>query len=241
MARPEAICFDLGYTLMHHSPSGPELYRRILEEAGYPFDLATLDAAHRPAREMYARSVREGRDFESTMEDALAFWTEYNLILLEGLGVPRERHADLAELIARTAWSPESWQLFPDALDTLDALRRRGLRLAIVSNFVDTLEALCELHRLSPYFDVIVASVEARAMKPDARIFRRALHRLGVAPAAAWHVGDNYWADVLGARAAGLTPVLVDRQGLVEHPDCLAVRRLDELLALVDAAAAQAA
>jgi putative hydrolase of the HAD superfamily len=241
MASPSAICFDLGYTLAHHAPSGPELYRRVLEQAGYPFAMATLEAAHRPAREMYTRAVRDGRDFESSMADALEFWMEYNLILLDGLGVPGPHRDALARRIAITAWSPESWMPFPDAVETLDALRRRGIKLAIVSNFVDTLAALCELHQLSRYFDVIVASVEAGAMKPDPRIFHRALNRLGVGAEETWHVGDNYWADVLGARAVGITPVLVDRHSLVRRADCAVVRSLDELLALVDAAPRQAA
>ena len=81
---------------------------------------------------------------------------------------------------------------------------------------------------------VIVASVDAGAMKPDPRIFARAVRRLGVQPAEAWHVGDNYWADVLGARAAGIIPVLVDRPGAVPRPDCLFVRSLDQVLDLLD-------
>ena len=241
MVLPEAICFDLGYTLMHHAPSGPELYRRILEEAGYPFEKQTLEVAHRPAREMYARATREGCDFESNMVDALSFWTEYNLILLGGLGVAEADQPRLARLIATTSWSPESWQLFPDALQTLGALRERGLRLAIISNFVDTLGALCDLHELTPLFRRGGRVGGGGAMKPDARIFRRALHRLGVDPGQAWHVGDNYWADVLGARAAGMTPVLIDRQGLVPRPDCAVVRGLGELLPLLDAADSEAA
>jgi putative hydrolase of the HAD superfamily len=42
-------------------------------------------------------------------------------------------------------------------------------------------------------------------------IFREALRRTGADPASSIHVGDNYIADVLGARAAGIDAILLDR------------------------------
>ncbi|HEV1997925.1 MAG TPA: HAD-IA family hydrolase, partial [Candidatus Dormibacteraeota bacterium] len=186
-----------------------------------------------PARELYVRATREGRAFESSMELAREFWSEYNHVVLGGLGVDADKLAPLTEAIYTTAWSAESWQAFPDAIPALAALREMGIRLAIVSNFVDTLPELCVRSGIDGYFDVVVASVDVGAMKPDPRIWGVALRRLGVQPEDAWHIGDNYWADVMGARAAGLTPVLVDREGLVPNPDCARVGGLEELVALV--------
>jgi putative hydrolase of the HAD superfamily len=233
MRRPRAICFDMGYTLLRHAPTGPELYRGVLASLGHEHDLAAIEAAHGPARELYVRATREGRDFEASMAQAREFWMEYNNIVLGGLGLP---HADLtavSEAVYKAAWSAESWQAFPDAVPTLEALRAMGMSMAIVSNFVDTLPSLCDRSGITSFFEVVVASVDAGAMKPDHRIWSMALRRMGVDPADAWHVGDNYWADVMGARAAGLTPVLVDREGMVPNPDCLRVGGLDELVAMV--------
>jgi putative hydrolase of the HAD superfamily len=225
----------MGYTLLRHSPTGPELYRRVLGSLGHDFDLDLIEAAHAPARELYIRATREGRDFEASMDLAREFWTEYNLLVLRGLGLDGARLAELGEAVYTSAWSPDAWQPFPDALPVLEELRRRGIRMAIVSNFVDTLPALCRRHGLTEYFDVIVASVEAGAMKPDPRIWRVALRRLGVDAADAWHIGDNYWADVLGARAAGLEPVFLDRDGAVPRADCARIANLEELVTMVAA------
>ncbi|MEA2646647.1 MAG: hypothetical protein QOE92_1730 [Chloroflexota bacterium] len=237
MRRPRAICFDMGYTLLQHAPTGADLYRRVLGAAGHDFPPDRLEAAFAPARDFYIRSTREGRPFESSMELAMEFWSEYNSIVLDHLGVAAEHHDVLGRSIYTEAWSPAAWKPFPEVLPTLAALRRQGFQMAIISNFVDTLGSVCDMHELTPYFDVIVSSVGAGAMKPDPRIFQLALRRLGVAAADAWHVGDNYWADVMGARAAGLSPVLVDRDGSVPRPDCAAIARLDGLLELVNAAA----
>lgn len=238
MAQPRAILFDMGYTLLRHHPSGPRLYQGILAEQGYPVDPEQLEAGSREAREFYITATRTGRDFEASMEEAILFWGEYNTMILERVGVPQERHRELGELIYTTAWQPQAWEPFPETIETLEELRKRGVRMAIVSNFVDTLSAVCDLHGLTSYFDTVVASVEARAMKPDPRIFRMAMGRLGVDASDTWHVGDNYWADVLGARASGITPVLIDRDGQCPRPDCMAVTSLTQLLELMDQEAA---
>ena len=235
MRRPKAICFDMGYTLLMHRPTGPDLYRRVLAEYGIDVSLDALGGALAPAREHYIRSTREGRDFEASMEEATRFWAEYNGIILTGLGVPDERHQEVGEKIYTIAWQPGNWEIFPEVMAALQALRAEGIRMLVISNFVDTLRAVCELHQVAGFFEDIIASVEAGAMKPDPRIFRLALRRLGVDAADAWHVGDNYWADVLGSRAVGMTPVLVDRQRAAPHPDCLTVQSLTELVEMVRA------
>jgi putative hydrolase of the HAD superfamily len=233
MRRPKAISFDMGYTLLMHAPTGPDLYLRVLAQCGIEVSPGALAQAMAPARDFYIRSTRAGREFEASMDQALGFWGEYNALVLDGLGVPKEQQHRVGERIYTTAWQPENWKLFPEVIPTLTALRAEGIRMVVISNFVDTLRAVCELHQVADFFDDIIASVSAGAMKPDARIFAMALRRLGIAAEDAWHVGDNYWADVLGSRAVGMTPVLVDREGAVPHPDCLSVRSLDELVAMV--------
>ena len=79
----------------------------------------------------------------------------------------------------------------------------------------------------------MLASEQIGWAKPDARIFRAALERTGVDAYRAIHVGDNYNKDVLGAVAAGIDAVLLDRAGgeAVHDPT---IRSLDELLVLLE-------
>ncbi|MHB8507582.1 MAG: HAD family hydrolase [Candidatus Dormibacteria bacterium] len=234
MDTPVAICFDMGYTLLRHNPNGPAVIRGVLDEIGHQAEPAEVDAALALAVMHYQRAVRSGRDFEASMDEAVRFWTEYNTIVLHQLGVATELHQALAEQIYTTAWQPQSWEIYPEVHDTLATLKSRGVRMAVISNFVDTLHAVCDLHGLTGYFETIVCSVDVGMMKPDPRIFARTMRRLGVAPAQTWHVGDNYWADVLGARAAGMTPVLIDRDHLLPRADCLSIESLDGLLHVLD-------
>ena len=87
--------------------------------------------------------------------------------------------------------------------------------------------------------DAVIDSSVVGVAKPDPGIFAIALERCGVAPEHAIHVGDTPAADVDGARAAGVTPVLVDPYD--DHPelDVTKVRSLADVVALLAPARAE--
>ena len=96
----------------------------------------------------------------------------------------------------------------PPALDGL----RRSHRLAVLSDADgDFLQASVERNGLA--FDLVVASDELRCYKPHASVFREACARLGVEPSEAVYVGDSPWADIAGARNAGMRAVWLNRHG----------------------------
>jgi putative hydrolase of the HAD superfamily len=114
------------------------------------------------------------------------------------------------ELFAYFA-TPSAWALYPEALDTLAALRQRGVTLAVISNFDSRLVHILDgLGTGSCFADIFVSSRMGYA-KPDRQIFDAALGRHGLAPANAIHVGDSETNDLLGAQNAGLKALLIDR------------------------------
>jgi putative hydrolase of the HAD superfamily len=103
---------------------------------------------------------------------------------------------------------------YPEVPGVLGALRAAGLRLVVVSNWDVSLHEALASTGLEPLVDGAISSAEAGAAKPAPAVFTRALALAGdVAPAAAVHVGDDPEADVGGARAVGIAPVLVVRDG----------------------------
>jgi putative hydrolase of the HAD superfamily len=209
-AEVRTVFFDLGDTLMYVHPDVPTLYLQTCTELGIVCTLPDMQRALHAGEKMYRAALRNGRTFESSMQEARDFWQEYNELILAELGVT-ERRAELALACTERFWHPQSWRTFPEVHDVLRALRDAGLQLAVISNFTDALVALCETHELDGYFDVLIASAVTGAQKPDAAIFREALRRTGANPATSVHIGDNYIADILGARASGITGILVDR------------------------------
>jgi len=105
-------------------------------------------------------------------------------------------------------------QLFPDARETLDLLRRRGIPLGLVTNG-DASQQRDKIERfgLAPYFEVMVIEGEFGAGKPDEAVYRHALGRLGVAPRDTWMVGDHLEFDIDGSQRLGLRGIWIDRQG----------------------------
>jgi putative hydrolase of the HAD superfamily len=121
--------------------------------------------------------------------------------------------------------------------ETLDELRRLGYRLGVISNADGRVEALLQDVGLRGHFELVIDSGSVGVEKPDPRIFRMALERMGIEPHDAVYVGDVYEIDVAGARAAGMRAILLDPLSRLGHLDCDRVAALHELPALLAEAA----
>jgi putative hydrolase of the HAD superfamily len=120
------------------------------------------------------------------------------------------------EVFARLAAhfrDPGSWAVFEDVRGTLAELESLGVVLAVVSNWDSQLPALLEALGLAGSFRAVSVSAIEGTGKPEPEIFRRTCARLGLAPAEVLHVGDSLVEDYEGARAAGLSALLLDREG----------------------------
>ncbi|HET7218755.1 MAG TPA: HAD family hydrolase [Vicinamibacterales bacterium] len=181
-----------------------------------------------------ARKQLDDRGTIGTTTDASRGWLFFDLIL-EQAGIARspQTAAALTELHAYHQ-ANNLWELVPDGVrPALSALRARGLTLVVVSNANGTLRAHMDRIGLSTHLDCVIDSCEEGVEKPDARLFEIALERAGAAADTTIHVGDIYQVDVVGARAAGVRPVLLDETGLHEDVDCMRVRSLAQLVDLI--------
>jgi putative hydrolase of the HAD superfamily len=129
----------------------------------------------------------------------------------------------------------QAWDCFPEVPGVLDALRCRGCALAVVSNFDSRLPGILGELGIGPRLDAIIYSSRAGSAKPDPAIFRQALAALGAAPERAIHVGDNAGADLGGARAAGMSGLLVRRHPAPGAVSATTIRSLKELISRVEA------
>jgi putative hydrolase of the HAD superfamily len=130
------------------------------------------------------------------------------------------------------------------ALPTLAALRRKGIRTAIVSNtpWGSPAERWAEelrRHGLTEAVDATVFCVDVGWRKPAPQIFQHALSLLDVGARDSVFVGDDPRQDVAGAQRSGLRAILIDPRGAVTDAPCSAIHSLTELLPLLDAMAAE--
>jgi putative hydrolase of the HAD superfamily len=129
---------------------------------------------------------------------------------------------------------PEAWTLYPEATETLEALKSRDFILAVISNFDSRLLGILAGLGIAPHFDSVVISSRTGHAKPSPEIFHRALQLHGLVPDQALHVGDTLENDVAGAARAGLKAILVDRSGDHGEKEVVRVGSLTEIPGLLD-------
>lgn len=126
------------------------------------------------------------------------------------------------------------WQrVEPGTHDLLFTLEERGYRLGVISNSDGRVQSILERNDLLLHFSAVIDSHVVGVEKPDPAIFAMGAAALGAEPGCCLYVGDIYHVDVLGARAAGFFPVLLDPAGNHADKDCLRVRSLADLDALL--------
>ncbi len=155
--------------------------------------------AFRAEMRHYAANAGRGRDPESLA----ALRAECADLLSEQLG----RRIDVATMMGAI-----HFEAYPDAAPALRTWRERGLRIICVSNWDYELDEVLERIGLAALLDGVVTSAGAGVRKPDPAIFEAGLRIAGCGPAEAFHVGDSD-DDVVGARAAGIEVIRIDRDG----------------------------
>jgi putative hydrolase of the HAD superfamily len=215
----QAVLFDLDFTLAKPGPDlGPEGYQRL----GRRFGLDLDPAKYKEARAKAVEGLRKHPDFRHDEE----IWIAFTERIIRGMGGDSDRASEFAVEMTRAWEHAQNVDLFDDVPPVLAELRRRGLKLGIVSNTGRDVDEFLAHHNL--HVDAALSSKVHGKVKPHPTIFKAVLDRLGVGPEHAAMVGDSPEDDLEGARALGMAAFLVDREG--RYPD--ADDRLPDLFAL---------
>lgn len=228
--RFHAVFFDMGYTLTYFQPPMEEITLMALREAGISADPDVVRGAlFRIMKANQAQGIEQ--PFPATPEYDAQKEKEMERSLLRELGYDDEAHyAGYHAAVERLFLQPGVIRLYDDVLPALEKLSSAGIRLGIISNWSWDLMDRCRQVGIADYFHAITASAYVGYNKPHPRIFQHALERIGVPPAQAVHVGDSYQADVQGAYRAGMTGILLDRDGAADHPDCPVFSNLTDVV-----------
>jgi len=215
----KAVLFDVDFTLFRPGPElGPEGYRRVGTRHGLELEPGRYDDARAAAIHTLQRDRELVHDEE--------VWIAFTEQIVRGMGGDGDTARACATEIVREWERHENFMLFEDALPVLGDLRRRGLKIGLVSNGARDLEEFAAHHGLE--VDAAVGSRAHGRIKPDASIFVAALSALGATAEETAMVGDSFEDDIEGARALGIRGILLDRDGYrPDEPD-----RIDTLLAL---------
>lgn len=221
---PRAFLLDALGTLISFEPPAPRLRLALHARLGVDVGAAAAEAAIRAEITYYRAHLHEGRDAASL--------AGLRARCAEAMRPALPLEASTEEL-TEALLDALRFYAYPDAEPALRELSAAGIRTVVVSNWDASLHARLQETGLAELVDGAVASAEIGAAKPDRAIFAAALELAGTDDA--WHVGDTVEADVEGALAAGLRPVLIVREGSRPRLDGVEViETLAELLPLIE-------
>lgn len=232
MKSPNAILVDLDATLLDHGGLADALAQTCAAVAANEtgLDAERLLSANRAAWANYWPSAE--REWQLGRLDGATLRLEVWRRALRACGCSTESVAELAAE-THTAYARQTLRLYDDVPEFLQVLSGR-VALGLVSNGAgDTQRERLMWFDLERRFEVVAISGELGFAKPDPAIFRFALEKLGFLAQDVWHVGDSLSSDVVGAQAAGIGAVWLNRTAASRHqgdqtPD-LEVSSLTEL------------
>lgn len=189
----QAVFFDLYGTLIHLTQE-TKPYRRLFTEIG----LTTPEEFQR------ARKIALTEDFENLAQLVRRITPEANAHMQ---GYEQEVASEVAS--ART---------YPETRQVLEELKRRNIKLALISNLASPYKEPLFALQLDTFFDAVIFSCEVGASKPDPRVYEKALQILKIEPSHALMVGDKIHCDVEPPKARGTDALLVDRDNNYSGP-----------------------
>ncbi|HEU0028748.1 MAG TPA: HAD family hydrolase [Ktedonobacterales bacterium] len=216
---PPALLLDLDDTILDDSLGMAMWGRVVMRYASEvaPISASDLTAAIQRSRDWYWSDSERYRAGVLALD--VARQTIVTTALIE-LGM--EGRDDLAQRIATdySAMRDAAMRPLPGALDTLARLRKRGVRMGLITNGAgEAQRRKVERFGLAQWFEVIVIEGEFGCGKPDERVYHHALAALQAIPESAWMVGDNLENDVLAPQRLGVTGIWVNPTGRALPPD----------------------
>ncbi len=225
------IFFDLDHTLWDFEKNSDETLSELFDE----LKLADIGAK---SFENFMSHYREQNQY---------CWTQYRngkmtkeevrvkrfLYTFEALEMKRK---DLAIVLSDlyVSRSPEKRNLIEGSMELLDHLKEKYALHIITNGFEEVQYKKIKRSGLAPYFEKIITSEAAGALKPSEKIFEFALRRTSASRRESIYIGDNLQADILGARNAGIDQIYFNPSGQ-EHEEEMTweVRHLKEIISIL--------
>lgn len=219
----DVIFFDIGNTLFFYDY---EFLRGFLVEC-FEIDRSPqeLERAHGAMHRQLIDEQVIAREHEAVWNEAYRRW--FGLLEIDEKRVGAITTAIRVHPFGHLFWG----RMQEGTRELLDWFAGRGYRLGIISNAEGQIQRLVEHAGIADRFEAVIDSGELAFEKPDVRIFRHAAEAMRTTPERCIHIGDLVEVDVAGARGAGFTPILVDREGGAQI-DCPTVRTILDLPAL---------
>lgn len=205
------LLFDAAGTLIEPAEPVEEVYCRCFAAAGWKADAAGV-------RMSFRRTFAEIGDPDFSSDGSgegaeKAWWRRVVEETARAGGVVAKGRGfeDCFEGLFEHYAAGSAWRVFPEVGEVLERFKRKGFRMAVVSNFDRRLHRVLEEAGLSGWFDAVLTSADVSARKPSPRLLEEVMRRFGIAPSGTKLTGDSEIADGGAGRAAGVEVFLLER------------------------------
>lgn len=227
------VLFDAGNTLIHAEPSMAAIYQRITKDFGADVDQDVIKTVFSEVWKEHVKVSDRWHTLCSDKDDR-DMWHQITFSLYTQIPAMHVfDHSAWFERLYNILGEPSCWRIYPDTFATLGQLRSRNIKIGLVSNWDSRLRRILDGLNITDLLDCLVISSEVGFRKPRPEIFNHALSQLGIEAREAIHAGDVYEDDYLGASQAGLTPVLVARDGKQAAADINAICDLNDVIRFI--------
>ena len=232
--RYKAIFFDLDGTLRIPAPAPTDAFIQFARSQQIKIDELAARRVKIWAHRYWGQDKLVLAEMKRLGENG--FWLNYSRLLLETV----EATGDL-EVQARqvreyfgSGYMPEV-RLAAGAAELFGMLKAAGYRLGVVSNRANPFHDVLAQLDITNWFDMTLAAGEIGYWKPNTAIFHYARSFFAdLAASECIYVGDNYFADGVGAKRAGMLPIIYDPDGLYAESGMVCVGMLQEVTAVLN-------
>jgi putative hydrolase of the HAD superfamily len=240
---PQVIFLDAVGTLFGIRGSVGKIYQRFAAAAGVQVEAEALNQAFFQSFAAAPRAAFPGVPEAQISQLEYGWWRAVAAQSFAQVGVFEQFpdfDAFFQPLFAYFG-TADPWELYAEVPQVLAHWQAAGIRLGVLSNFDSRLHQVLQALEIQQFFSSVTISTQVGAAKPEPEIFAAALQNQQqqdwVSPSQVWHIGDSWPEDVVGAHAAGLTPIWLNRKQPLfasetsqEPTHVRTVSRLSELL-----------
>ena len=201
------IFFDLDHTLWDFETNSSRTFAHIFERNTIAMDIVRFNEVYRPINQKYWKLYREDRVSKAD----LRYYRLREAFDALGQVVSDEMIHLLSEEYITYLTTHNA--LFDHAIEVLSYLREKYRMHIITNGFEEVQHKKLQSSNLLPFFEHVITSERVGVKKPDPRIFQYALQLTGAESSESVMVGDNFEADILGAKNVGMHTIFCEFNG----------------------------
>ena len=207
MSCTRLVTFDVTNTMIRVLGGVGQNYARVAAQYGRTVDPAKVELYF---RKRFKQQMEQHPNFGlNTGLIPFKWWTNLVVESFKDAGYDGPSLTQIANHLYVHFATSKGWEVIPGTTSALETLKKRGLKLGIISNFDNRLDKILHELSLAHYFDFIIDSFSFGIAKPSPEIFNHALNIAKTEPKEALHVGDNIYCDYEGATKAGMMALLL--------------------------------